>query len=150
MLLFLLMMTGRTHHWLMISQIVSRFSTLVTAVKAADLVSTIQEADQLTVFAPTNEAFSKVPGDALAALLADKEALTAVILRHAVPGFLYSKGIMWAEHGTAGGEMIASQVFRAGVVKVVSVTESGRTAARVIDTDMTATNGVVHAIDTVI
>ena len=65
-------------------------------------------------------------------------------------GFLYSKGVMWAEHSTAGGDMIQTQVFRAGVVKVVSVTDSGRTAARVIDTDITATNGVVHAIDTVI
>ena len=63
-----------------------RFSTLVTAVKAADLVSTVQEADALTIFAPTNDAFAKVPADALQSLLADKEALTAVLLRHVVPG----------------------------------------------------------------
>ena len=58
----------------------------MTAVKAADLVSTVQEADALTIFAPTNDAFAKVPADALQSLLADKEALTAVLLRHAVPG----------------------------------------------------------------
>ena len=56
----------------------------MTAVQAADLVATVQEA--VTIFAPTNDAFAKVPGDALASLLADKEALTAVLLRHAVPG----------------------------------------------------------------
>merc|ERR1712044_53540 len=127
-----------------------RFSTLVTAVKAAGLVDTVKQSEGLTIFAPTNDAFAKVPKDALNGLLADKDALSAVILRHAVPGALFAKGVMWAEHGTAGGEMIATQVFRKGVVKVVSHSGGKRTAARVVDTDITATNGVVHAIDTVI
>ena len=127
-----------------------RFSTLVTAVTEAGLVDTVKNADAFTIFAPTNEAFAKVPEDALNSLLADKEALTAVLLRHVTSGFLYSKGIMWAEHETAGGEMIASQVFRKGVVKVVSSKDGTRSVARVIDTDITATNGVIHAIDTVI
>merc|ERR1739838_288680 len=127
-----------------------RFSTLVTAVTEAGLVDTVKNADAFTIFAPTNEAFAKVPEDALNSLLADKEALTAVLLRHVAPGYLYSKGIMWAELETAGGEMIASQVFRKGVVKVVSSNDGSRTVARVIDTDITATNGVIHAIDTVI
>merc|ERR1711868_319028 len=61
---------------------------------------------------------------------ADKEALSAVLLRHVAPGYLYSKGIMWAELETAGGEMIASQVFRKGVVKVVSSNDGSRTVAR--------------------
>merc|ERR1711963_1111002 len=104
-----------------------KFSTLVTAVKAADA---------FTIFAPTNEAFAKVPEDTLNSLLADKEALSAVLLRHVAPGYLYSKGIMWAELETAGGEMIASQVFRKGVVKVVSSNDGSRTVARVIDTDI--------------
>merc|ERR1712011_1471 len=127
-----------------------RFSTLVTAVKEAGLVDTVKAADAFTIFAPTNEAFAKVPEDTLNSLLADKEALSAVLLRHVAPGYLYSKGIMWAELETAGGEMIASQVFRKGVVKVVSSNDGSRTVARVIDTDITATNGVIHAIDTVI
>merc|ERR1711868_16980 len=127
-----------------------KFSTLVTAVKEAGLVDTVKAADAFTIFAPTNEAFAKVPEDTLNSLLADKEALSAVLLRHVAPGYLYSKGIMWAELETAGGEMIASQVFRKGVVKVVSSNDGSRTVARVIDTDITATNGVIHAIDTVI
>merc|ERR1712012_229286 len=127
-----------------------KFSTLVTAVKEVGLVDTVKAADAFTIFAPTNEAFAKVPEDTLNSLLADKEALSAVLLRHVAPGYLYSKGIMWAELETAGGEMIASQVFRKGVVKVVSSNDGSRTVARVIDTDITATNGVIHAIDTVI
>merc|ERR1712176_294609 len=58
-----------------------RFSTLVTAVKEAGLVDTVKAADAFTIFAPTNEAFAKVPEDALNSLLADKEALTDVLLR---------------------------------------------------------------------
>jgi len=129
-----------------------RFSTMVAAVKAADLVDVIGGAKAMTIFAPTNDAFAKIPADALSALLEDKEALTKVLLRHGVGGsVMFSKGIMWAETETAGGETIATQVFRRGVIKVVSVTEDGtRTAARVVDADIAASNGVIHAIDTVL
>jgi len=129
-----------------------RFSTMVAAVKAADLVDVIGGAKAMTIFAPTNDAFAKIPADALSALLEDKEALTKVLMRHGVGGsVMFSKGIMWAETETAGGETIATQVFRRGVIKVVSVTEDGtRTAARVVDADIAASNGVIHAIDTVL
>jgi len=126
-----------------------RFSTLVTAATAAGLVDTLRTTD-LTIFAPTNDAFAKVPSDALNALLADKEALTAVLLRHALPGSLFSKGITWQEHKTAGGDMVATQVFKMGVVKVVSYVDDKRTGARVEEADIIASNGVIHAIDTVI
>jgi len=127
-----------------------RFSTLVTAVTAAGLVDTVKEAGSLTIFAPTNDAFAKVPADLLEALLADPAALKAVLLRHAVPGSLFAKGITWQEHETAGGEEIATQVFKMGVVKVVSYSNDKRTGARVEEADIIATNGVIHAIDTVI
>ena len=65
-----------------------RFSTLVTAVQAAGLVDTVKNADLLTIFAPTNDAFAKVPSDTLNGLLADKDALSAVLLRHVVPGII--------------------------------------------------------------
>jgi len=125
-----------------------RFSTLVTAVQAAGLVDTVKNADLLTIFAPTNDAFAKVPSDTLNGLLADKEALSAVLLRHVVPGTIFAKGVSWAKLATVGGENICTQVYRNGVVKVKSHAGSG--CARVIDTDLTATNGVIHAIDTVI
>jgi len=130
-----------------------RFSTLLAAVGAAGLAETLATGGPFTVFAPTNDAFAKVPKDALDGLLADKEALTKVLLRHVLPGALFYKGITWETHNTAGGaeeDKIATQVFKAGVVKVVSSVGGKRTGARVVDADIIATNGVIHAIDTVI
>jgi len=127
-----------------------RFSTLLAAVGAAGLADTLATGGPFTVFAPTNDAFAKVPKDALDGLLADKEALTAVLLRHVVPGALFSKGVTWGTHTTAGGDTIATQVFKAGIIKVVSNADNKRAAARVVDADIIATNGVIHAIDTVI
>merc|ERR1712062_556653 len=69
-----------------------RFSTLLAAVKAADLVDTLNGEGAFTVFAPTNEAFKKVPEDALAGLLANKE-LKKVLLRHVVPSTIQGKNI---------------------------------------------------------
>merc|ERR1712119_63797 len=130
-----------------------RFSTLLAAVGAAELADTLATGGPFTVFAPTNDAFAKIPKDALDGLLADKEALTKVLLRHVVPGALFSKGITWDIHNTAGGakeDMIATQVFKAGIIKAVSNVEGKKTGARVLDADIMATNGVIHAIDTVI
>merc|ERR1712198_233039 len=123
-----------------------RFSTLLAAVGAAGLAETLSGEGPFTVFGPTNDAFAKIDKDTLDGLLADKEALTKVLLRHVVPGTVYYKGICWKVHDTAGGEQIQTQVFKGGVVKVVS--ESA--GARVKDADIMATNGVIHAIDTVI
>merc|ERR1712083_949051 len=122
-----------------------RFSTLLAAVGAADLADTLATGGPFTVFAPTNDAFD--------GLLADKDALTKVLLRHVVPGTMFSKGITWTTHNTAGGaeeDMVATQVFKAGVIKVVSSVDGKRSGARVVDADIIATNGVIHAIDTVI
>jgi len=127
-----------------------RFSTLVTAVQAAGLVDTVKNADLLTIFAPTNDAFAKVPSDALNGLLADKDALSAVLLRHVVPGTVFAKGVSWANLATVGGDKICTKVYRNGAVQVGSHGSGKRTSAKVIDTDLTATNGVVHAIDSVI
>jgi len=126
-----------------------RFSTLVTAVQAADLVNTVKDAPALTIFAPTNDAFAKVPEATLQGLLADKEALSGVLLRHVVPGALFSPGVTWANLATAGGEKICTKV-QSGGVKVGSYSGGTKTQATVVEADITATNGVVHAIDTVI
>merc|ERR1712127_1031205 len=85
------------------------FATLVAAVKAAGLVETLSGDGPFTVFAPTNDAFAKIPTETLNGLLADKEALTAVLLRHVVPGAALKSGDV--PHGTtpvktAGGEEI--------------------------------------------
>merc|ERR1711964_959468 len=123
-----------------------RFSTLVDVLTAADLASVLSTPGPFTVFAPTNDAFAKVPADALNSLLSDKEALTKVLLRHVVPGTVFSKGIKWGKYDTAGDEKIATQVYRGGQVKVIS--SSG--AARVIKADINASNGVIHVIDSVV
>merc|ERR1712128_371458 len=73
-------------------------STLLAAVKAADLVETLSGDGPFTVFAPTNDAFAKIPAETLNGLLADKEALTAVLLRHVVPGAALKAGDV--PHGT--------------------------------------------------
>ena len=73
-----------------------------------------------------------------------------MLLRHALPGMLFSRGITWQQHKTAGGETVATQVFKMGIVKVVSYTDEKRTGARVEEADIIASNGVIHAIDTVI
>jgi len=124
----------------------ARFSTLLAAVQAAGLAETLSGDGPFTVFAPTNDAFAKVPKETLDGLLADKEALTKVLLRHVVPGSLFYKGICWKIRDTAGDEQIQTQVFKGGVVKVVS--ESA--GARLKETDIIASNGVIHAIDNVI
>merc|ERR1711936_1447414 len=86
----------------------SRFSTLLAAVKAADLVETLSGEGPFTVFAPTNAAFEKVPKEALAGLLENKEELTKVLLRHVVPSAIQGKNIPpgTTNLATAGGEKI--------------------------------------------
>ena len=133
-----------------------RFSTLLSLVAKAGLAETLASGGPFTVFAPTNEAFSKLDESVVASLLEDTEALKKVLLRHVVPGSLFKRGISWAVHGTAGAaeeDMLATQVFKAGVVMVVSNVsgEEGKAAgARLVQEDILATNGVIHAIDTVI
>merc|ERR1711997_1341309 len=122
-------------------------STLVTAVKAAGLVDTLSGEGTFTVFAPNNGAFAKVPAEALGGLLEDKEALTAVLLRHVLPVSVKAgdipAGITVLK--TVGGEEVT--VTNAdGAVTI----ESNGVIATVIATDVLASNGVVHVIDTVL
>ena len=101
-----------------------------------------------TVLAPTNDAFDKIPAEDLEALLQDKPALTAVLLRHVIAGkYLSTDG----EDGTyqaptVGGEILT--IVKAG--DVVTITNAAGTTATVIEADILASNGVGHAIDTVV
>merc|ERR1711942_411339 len=101
---------------------------------------------------PTSN-IAEIASDDLNALLADKEALARVLLRHVVPGAVFFNGMTWDILETAGGleeDMIATQRFRGGVVKVVSSVNATRIGATAVEADIIATNGVIHAIDTVI
>merc|ERR1711997_435824 len=124
-----------------------RFSTLLAAVKAVDLVETLSGEGSFTVFAPTNEAFNKVPSEALAGLLANKEELKAVLLRHVVPSTNQGKNIPPGTTAltTAGGEEISVTRDSNNLIQIQSAAGS----AYVVLFDVIASNGVVHAVDSV-
>lgn len=116
------------------------FKTLATALQAAGLVETLKGKGPFTVFAPTDEAFAKVPKDQLDALLKDKAKLTAVLTYHVVPGKVMAKDVKAGKVKTVqGGELTVSTT---GGVKVDS--------ANVVKTDIVASNGVIHVIDSVV
>ena len=116
------------------------FKTLATALQAAGLVDTLKGKGPFTVFAPTDEAFAKVPKADLDALLADKAKLTAVLTYHVVPGKVMAADVKAGKVKTVQGSEIT--VATTGGVKV--------DAANVVKTDIVADNGVSHVIDSVI
>mgnify|MGYP001942690620 CR=1 FL=1 len=124
------------------------FSTLVTALTAADLVTTLSDEDAMfTVFAPTNTAFSAVDPGALSALLADTDALTNVLLTHVVGGATLSSLDAYAANGkmltTASGTAIDVAIDAETGMLVIG-------GANVVILDIYTTNGVIHVIDSVI
>ena len=118
------------------------FNTLVTAVKAAGLVDTLKGAGPFTVFAPTDEAFAKVPKAALNALLADKEKLKQVLLYHVVSGkVMAAKAVTLSSAKTVQGSSAKISVM-GGKAMIDN--------AHIVKTDIECSNGVIHVIDTVI
>lgn len=118
------------------------FNTLVTAVKAADLVSTLKGEGPFTVFAPTDAAFAKLPKGTLEALLNDKEKLKAVLTYHVVPGKVMAADVAKMKTAkTANGKSLTISTADGSVMV---------NSAKVIQTDVAASNGVIHAIDTVV
>lgn len=119
-----------------------QFKTLVTAVKAAGLVETLKGEGPFTVFAPTDEAFAKVPKEKLQALLKDKKALTAVLTYHVVPGKVMAADVVKLDSAkTAQGKSL-NVVAKDGKVTINGV--------NVIKADIVCTNGVIHVIDAVL
>ncbi len=119
------------------------FSTLVAAVKAAGLVETLQGDGPFTVFAPTNDAFDKLPDGTVEALLKpeNKDKLTAVLTYHVVPGKVMAADVSPGDVKTVNGAS-ATIAVDDGTVTIDS--------AEVIKTDIEASNGVIHVIDSVI
>jgi len=131
-------------------------TTLVAAVKAADLVGTLQSAGPFTVFAPTNEAFAKLPKGTVETLLKpeNKSTLTTILTYHVVAGNLDAAAVVKAINdgkgkvtlkAVSGGTLTAS--LKNG--KVILTDEKGGTAT-VTATDLKAGNGIVHVIDAVV
>ena len=117
------------------------FTTLVAALEAADLVSVLQGEGPFTVFAPTDEAFAKLPAGTVEALLADKEALIRVLTYHVVAGRVMSDAVVNISSAETVAGIDAPIEVRMGDVYVGG--------AKVIKADVNTTNGVIHIIDTV-
>ncbi len=118
------------------------FNTLVTAVKAAGLVETLKGNGPFTVFAPTDEAFAKIPQDKLNALINDKEALKNVLLYHVVAGNVMAKDVVKIKSAKTVQGSSAKVTVKGDKVMIDN--------ANVIKTDIACTNGVIHVIDSVI
>jgi len=121
-----------------------KFQTLVTAVKAAGLVDTLKGDGPFTVFAPTDEAFAKLPAGTLEGLLKpeNKEKLVAVLTYHVVPGKIMSGDIAGK---TAMVETVQGSKLSVDATKGVKVD-----SAKVVSADIQASNGVIHVIDQVV
>ena len=116
------------------------FNTLAAALTAADLVSTLKVKGPSTVFAPTDAAYAKTPKADLDALLKDKAKLTAVLTYHVVAGKVMAADVKAGKVKTVQGSEITISTM--GGVSVDN--------AKVIKTDIMASNGVIHVIDSVI
>ncbi|MGD9141639.1 MAG: fasciclin domain-containing protein [bacterium] len=119
-----------------------RFETLVAAVKAADLVETLKGEGPFTVFAPTDDAFAKLPPGTVEGLLEDVPKLKNILLYHVVAGKVMSSDVVKLDSAkTALGENVMIKVVD-GKVMIND--------AQVIVPDIEASNGVIHVVDTVI
>jgi len=118
------------------------FKTLATALQAAGLIDTLKGPGPFTVFAPTDEAFAKLPAGALEGLLKDKAKLSAVLTYHVVPGMVTaSEVVKLKEAKTVNGQ--AAKITVQGSEVMVD-------GAKVVKTDIKTKNGVIHVIDAVI
>jgi uncharacterized surface protein with fasciclin (FAS1) repeats len=117
------------------------FTTLATALQAAGLVDTLKGDGPFTVFAPTDEAFAKLPAGTLEALLADPAKLQAVLTYHVVPGRVTAADVATLSSApTVQGAPIAIDTGMGVRVNDAHVTQA----------DVMASNGVIHVIDTVL
>lgn len=117
------------------------FTTLVAAVKAAGLVETLSGTGPFTVFAPTDEAFAKVPKETLDAVLADKEKLTSILTYHVVSGKVMAADVM---------NLAEAKTLQGSVVKIDTSAGVKINDATVTQADIECTNGVIHVIDMVL
>ena len=120
------------------------FKTLVAAVKAAGLVDTLKGAGPFTVFAPTDEAFAKLPAGTLETLLKpeNKAKLQSILTYHVVSGKVMAQDVVKLDSAkTVEGQSISIKTMEGGVMV---------NNAHVIETDIAASNGVIHVIDTVL
>lgn len=132
------------------------FSTLVAAVKAADLATTLSGKGPFTVFAPTNAAFAKLPAGTVDTLLqpANKAQLTSVLTYHVVPGRVNAAQLTKLIRD--GGGTATLTTVQGGQIKAslmgnrIMLTDAKGGMAHVVTANVNASNGVIHAIDSVV
>ena len=117
------------------------FKTLLTAVEAAGLVGAASGPGPFTVFAPTDEAFAKIPAADLQALLADKAKLSAVLTYHVVSGTVLAKDV---------GGLKSAKTLQGAELAIDTSSGVKVGGANVVATDIMASNGVIHVVDTVL
>ncbi|MBW4637928.1 MAG: fasciclin domain-containing protein [Gloeocapsa sp. UFS-A4-WI-NPMV-4B04] len=117
------------------------FNTLVAAVKAANLVDTLKGAGPFTVFAPTDEAFAKLPAGTVDALLKDIPKLTKILTYHVVSGKVMAADVVKLKSATT----VEGSTVTIDASNGVKINDS-----KVVTPDIAADNGVIHIIDTVL
>ena len=117
------------------------FNTLVAAVKAANLVDTLKGSGPFTVFAPTDDAFAKLPAGTVDALLQDIPQLTKILTYHVVSGKVMAADVVKLESATT----VEGSNVKIDASNGVKVNDS-----KVVTPDVAADNGVIHVIDTVL
>ena len=132
------------------------FSTLVTAVQAGELVDALSSEGPFTVFAPTNDAFGKLPSETLESLLdpSNIKTLQSILTYHVVSGEFYATDVVNAIKENGGSFMVKTLQGSKLELKLwegdVYVKDNSGNKAKVIITDVKTSNGVIHAIDTVV
>lgn len=118
------------------------FTTLLAAIEAAGLTETLKGAGPFTVFAPTDEAFAKLPAGTVEALLKDKKKLAAILTYHVVAGKVMAAQVVGLKSAkTVNGQEVTIKTDKGGVML---------DNAKVVKTDIVTSNGVIHVIDAVI
>lgn len=141
---------------LMVAQRDPDFTTLVSAIQTAGMTETLNGGGPFTIFAPTNDAFEKVPAARRDALTTPEGApdLRRLLTYHVVPGRLDAATLV--QRVQAGGGSLALTTLQGGVLTAsvnavgsLELTDAAGGKSRVVEADMAASNGVIHAIDTV-
>ena len=117
------------------------FNTLVAAVKAAGLVDTLKSTGPFTVFAPTDEAFAKLPAGTVESLLQDKEKLSGILTYHVVAGKLMAADVV---------SQTSLKTVQGQSLKISTMGGAKVNNANIVKTDIQTSNGVIHVIDTVL
>jgi uncharacterized surface protein with fasciclin (FAS1) repeats len=120
------------------------FKSLVNAIKAAGLVDTLKGKGPFTVFAPTDEAFAKLPAGKLDAMLKDAPALKSLLTYHLIDGKVMSKDVATMDGKTA--KTVNGAELKIGTKDGVKLND----ASTVTKTDIECSNGVIHVVDTIV